>query len=58
MDDRRALYYGRNPSEGGLKVRYCYFHNLDSKHRVSATYHDDGACGMEVLSCSHNNTIE
>lgn len=51
VDDQGALYYGRDPSELGLKVRYCYFHHLDSKHRVSATYHDDGACGMEVFGC-------
>lgn len=51
VDDQGALYYGRDPSERGLKVRYCYFHNFDSKHRVSATYHDDGACGMEVYGC-------
>lgn len=49
IDDQGALYYGRDPSERGLKVRYCYFHDFDSKHRVSATYHDDGACGMEVF---------
>ena len=51
VDDQGALYYGRDPSERGLKVQYCYFHHLDSKHRVSATYHDDGACGMEVYGC-------
>ena len=51
VDDQGALYYGRDPSERGIKVRYCYFHHLDSKHRVSATYHDDGACGMEVFGC-------
>lgn len=51
VDDQGALYYGRDPSERGIKVKYCYFHHLDSKHRVSATYHDDGACGMEVYGC-------
>lgn len=51
VDDQGALYYGRDPSERGIKVRYCYFHHLDSKHRVTATYHDDGACGMEVYGC-------
>ncbi len=51
VDDQGALYYGRDPSERGLKVRYCYFHHFDSQHRVSATYHDDGACGMEVYGC-------
>lgn len=51
VDDQGALYYGRDPSERGIQVRYCYFHHLDSRHRVSATYHDDGACGMEVYGC-------
>lgn len=51
VDDQGALYYGRDPSERGLRVRYCYFHDLPTRHRVSATYHDDGACGMEVFGC-------
>lgn len=51
VDDQGAVYYGRDPSELGNRVRYCYFHDLESKHRVSATYHDDGACGMEVTGC-------
>lgn len=29
-------------------IRYCYFHDFSTRHRVSATYHDDGACGAEV----------
>lgn len=51
VDDQGAIYYGRDPSERGMKVRYCYLHHLASAHRVSATYHDDGACGMEVYGC-------
>lgn len=51
IDDQGALYYGRDPSERGNRVRYCYFHHLPTVHRVSATYHDDGACGMEVFGC-------
>ncbi|WP_294592422.1 right-handed parallel beta-helix repeat-containing protein [uncultured Rikenella sp.] len=51
VDDQGALYYGRDPSERGNRVRYCYFHDFSSAHRVSATYHDDGACGMEVFGC-------
>lgn len=51
VDDQGALYYGRDPSERGNRVRYCYFHDFPSVHRVSATYHDDGACGMEVFGC-------
>ncbi len=51
VDDQGALYYGRDPSERGNRVRYCYFHHLPTVHRVSATYHDDGACGLEVFGC-------
>lgn len=48
IDDQGALYYGRDPSEYGNIVRYNYFHHLGAEHRVTAVYHDDGACGMEV----------
>ena len=55
VDDQGALYYGRDPSERGHKVRYNYFHDNGTKHRydkkyhgTSSVYHDDGACGMEV----------
>lgn len=51
VDDQGAIYYGRDPSERGMLVRYCYLHHMKSEHRVSATYHDDGACGMEVFGC-------
>lgn len=51
VDDQGAFYYGRDPSEQGNRVEYCYFHDFSSAHRVSATYHDDGACGMEVFGC-------
>lgn len=51
VDDQGAFYYGRDPSEQGSRVQYCYFHDFSSAHRVSATYHDDGACGMEVFGC-------
>jgi hypothetical protein len=47
-DDVGALYYGRNPSERGHRVRFNYFHNISDIHSSSAVYHDDGACGMEV----------
>jgi len=44
-----AIYYGRDPSELGNKVRYNFFHHLGNDHGLLvATYHDDGACGMEV----------
>lgn len=48
VDDQGAVYYGRDPSEQGNVIRYCYFHELSPRHRVTATYHDDGACGGEV----------
>lgn len=48
VDDQGAIYYGRDPSERGNIIRYCYFKELSPKHRVTATYHDDGACGSEV----------
>lgn len=53
-DDMGAIYYGRNPSEFGNKVRYNYFHHIGSgdlragHRKIIAIYHDDGACGMEV----------
>ena len=48
VDDQGAVYYGRDPSERGHKIRYNYFKDLSPRHRVTATYHDDGACGSEV----------
>ena len=48
VDDQGAIYYGRDPSELGHVIRHCYFHELSPRHRVTATYHDDGACGAEV----------
>lgn len=48
VDDQGAIYYGRDASEQGNIIRYCYFHELSPRHRVTATYHDDGACGAEV----------
>lgn len=48
VDDQGAIYYGRDPAEQGNVIRYCYFRELSPRHRVTATYHDDGACGAEV----------
>lgn len=48
VDDQGAIYYGRDPSERGNIIRYNYFHELSPRHRVTATYHDDGACGSQV----------
>ena len=48
-DDMGAIYYGRDPSELGNKVRYNFFHHIGNSHGIiMAVYHDDGACGMEV----------
>jgi len=48
-DDMGAIYYGRDPSQLGNKVRYNFFHDIGNEHGViMAIYHDDGACGMEV----------
>lgn len=52
VDDQGAIYYGRDASEQGNVIRYCYFHELSPRHRVTATYHDDGACGAEVYGNS------
>lgn len=48
VDDQGAVYYGRDPSEQGNVIRYNYFRELSPRHRVTATYHDDGACGAKV----------
>lgn len=48
-DDMGAIYYGRDPSERGNKVRNNFFHHIGNEHgMIMAVYHDDGACGMEV----------
>lgn len=55
IDDQGAVYYGRDPSEQGNVIRYCYFSNLGAEHRVSATYHDDGGCGTKVYGNIYHN---
>lgn len=55
VDDQGAIYYGRDPSELGNVIRYCYFHKLSPRHRVTATYHDDEACGGEVYGNIYHN---
>lgn len=57
MSDNGVIYYGRNPSERGLKVRYCNIHDCHSVHdeQVFGIYHDDGACGMDVYGCIFDN---
>ncbi|MGM9701000.1 MAG: right-handed parallel beta-helix repeat-containing protein [Prevotella sp.] len=48
IDDQGAIYYGRDPSELGNTIRWCYFHDFNKDYRTSSTYHDDGACGTLV----------
>lgn len=55
IDDQGAIYYGRDPSERGNVIRYNYFKELSPKHRVTATYHDDMACGSEVYGNVYYN---
>ena len=48
-DDMGAIYYGRDPSERGNKVRNNFFHDIGNDHGlIVSVYRDDGACGMEV----------
>jgi hypothetical protein len=48
-DDMGAIYYGRDPSELGNKIRYNFFHHMGNPHgSIMSVYHDDGACGTEV----------
>lgn len=55
--DQAAIYYGRNPTERGSKIRYSYIHNVRSgwKKWIFGVYHDDGACGVDVFGCVFNN---
>lgn len=49
IDDQGAFYYGRDPSELGNRLQYNYIHDLSSIHNVFTIYHDDGACGLQVI---------
>ena len=53
--DLGAIYTGRNPTERGHKISYSYFHDIQSPFEVTAIYHDDAACGMDVYGCIFNN---
>lgn len=55
VHDQGAIYYGRNPTERGHRISFSYFHDIQSPFDVTAIYHDDGACGMEVHGCIFNN---
>lgn len=54
--DQAAIYYGRNPTERGSKIRYTYIHDIHSGWNkwVFGIYHDDGACGVDVFGCVFN----
>jgi len=47
-EDMGAIYYGRDPSERGNKIRYNFFHHIDNSVRRSGIYCDDGSCGMLI----------
>ena len=55
--DQAAIYYGRNPTERGSRIRYSYIHDVHSgfKKWIFGIYHDDGACGVDVYGCIFNN---
>lgn len=54
--DVGAIYYGRDPTERGNKIRYSYIHDIQSYSSITvAIYHDDGACGMDVYGCIFSN---
>lgn len=48
VEDQGAIYYGRDPSELGIIIRYNYFENIPDHYRTCAVYQDDGAGGMTV----------
>ena len=48
IDDQGAIYYGRDASELGNIIKWCYLHDFNKQYRTSSTYHDDGACGTLV----------
>ncbi len=48
-EDAGAVYYGRDPSERGIVIRYNYFENIPVRSHVTmALYADDGACNLTV----------
>ncbi|WP_345947653.1 right-handed parallel beta-helix repeat-containing protein [Mucilaginibacter sp. PAMB04274] len=49
VDDMGAIYHGRDPSERGNIVRYNYLHDLGGLNKTMGVYHDDGACGTQVI---------
>lgn len=49
-DDMGAIYYGRDPSERGIVVRYNIIKDIPHKLLTAGIYHDDGACGLTAYS--------
>ncbi len=47
--DAGAIYYGRNPSERGIVIRYNYFENIPDDGLTMAIYADDGACDLTIM---------
>lgn len=50
VNDQGAIYYGRDPSEQGIVVRYNVIENIPDNYLTAAIYHDDGACGLTAYS--------
>jgi len=50
VNDQGAIYYGRDPSEQGIVVRYNVIENIPDNYITAAIYHDDGACGLTAYS--------
>ena len=50
VNDLGAIYYGRDPSERGIVVRYNVIANIPDKFLTVGIYHDDGACGLTAYS--------
>ena len=50
VNDLGAIYYGRDPSERGLVVRYNVIADIPDVFLTAGIYHDDGACGLTAYS--------
>lgn len=50
INDLGAIYYGRDPSERGIVVRYNVIADIPDKFLTVGIYHDDGACGLTAYS--------
>ncbi|SFC58937.1 Right handed beta helix region [Parapedobacter composti] len=50
VNDLGAIYYGRDPSERGIVVRYNVIADIPHRFLTAGIYHDDGACGLTAYS--------